>query len=126
MYLILKGRGQAPCWVELPAGDNPCGSWVADTLAPADRHPSYFGLEMLLFLTALTDECSSYLQLKILDAPSDSNSCIFQLQITVLAALLLRYKMLLPADLLPSLHPGLGMLGFLWSFRPLQLPEVMC
>lgn len=52
MCLILKGRGQAPCWVELPVGDTPCGSCVIDTLAPADRHPSYSGLEMFLVLIA--------------------------------------------------------------------------
>lgn len=126
MYLILKGRGQAPCWIELPAGDNPCGSWVTDTLAPADKHPRLFGLEMLLILTVLTDACSSCLQLKEFDALSDFNSCIFQLQIMVLAALLLRYKMLLPADLLPSFHPGLGTLEFLLSSRPFQPLDVVC
>lgn len=56
---------------------------------------------MLLFVTALIEKC---LKLKVFDALSDFYSCIFQLQlqITVLAALLLRYKMLLPADLLPK------------------------
>lgn len=128
MYLIPKGRGQAPCWIELPVGDSPCGSWVTDTLTQADRCPSYFGLEMLLVLTALTDVCSSCLQLKVFEALSDLNSCIFQLQlqITVLAALPLRYKVLLPTDLLPLLHPGLGTLGFLLSFRSFQLLNVVC
>lgn len=44
MYLIPKGRGQAPCWEGLPVGESPCGSWVKDTLVPADRHSSYWTL----------------------------------------------------------------------------------
>lgn len=74
---------------------------------------------MLLVLTALADGCSSCLQLKVFDALSDFNSYVFQLQlqITVLTALPLTYKMLLPTDLLPLLHLGLGTLGFLLNFR---------